>query len=249
MPDTWNRSTATGKASGDGAVPDWARLTPAGERLLNAASELFYQQGIHAVGVDTIAESAGTTKKTLYDRFGSKDSLVAMYLQRRAERWKRFVEDHLNGQGTETGEGEAAGDARRVAGEDPPDGAVERVLKVLEALEVWSAHHSRGCAFVNAYAEIGGTGHPGLAIIRDEKEWTRALYARLLREAGLDDTTAQAIGVQLSLLHEGTVVVMTAGDQPDVFEHARVAARQLIAAATLPMIMNTYAFHMAGKSS
>ena len=58
-------------------------LTPAGERLLEAASELFYSRGIRAVGVDLIADVAGTTKETLYDRFGSKDGLVVLYLRRR----------------------------------------------------------------------------------------------------------------------------------------------------------------------
>ncbi len=66
-------------------------LTPAGERLLDAASELFYRRGIRAVGVDLVAETAGTTKKTLYDRFGSKDELVALYLRRRARRWQSFL--------------------------------------------------------------------------------------------------------------------------------------------------------------
>ena len=64
-------------------------LTPAGERLLEAASTLFYRRGIRAVGVDLIAETAGTTKKTLYDRFGSKDELVARYLRRRSQTWPR----------------------------------------------------------------------------------------------------------------------------------------------------------------
>ena len=53
-------------------------LTEAGTRLLEAASELFYDRGVRAVGVDLIAETAGTTKKTLYDRFGSKDALVTV---------------------------------------------------------------------------------------------------------------------------------------------------------------------------
>ena len=70
-------------------------LTPAGERLLDAASELFYRRGIRAVGVDLVAETAGTTKKTLYDRFGSKDELVALYLRRRARRWQAFLFPYL----------------------------------------------------------------------------------------------------------------------------------------------------------
>ena len=70
-------------------------LTPAGHRLLDAASALFYARGIRAVGVDLIAEEAGTTKKTLYDCFGSKDALVALYLRRRAMRWQEFLRSRL----------------------------------------------------------------------------------------------------------------------------------------------------------
>ena len=66
-------------------------LTEAGTRLLDAASDLFYLRGVRAVGVDLIAETAGTTKKTLYDRFGSKDALVALYLLRRAHRWREHL--------------------------------------------------------------------------------------------------------------------------------------------------------------
>jgi len=134
------------------------RTTPAGERLLHAASELFYTRGIHAVGVDLIAETAGTTKKTLYDRFGSKDALVAQYLSRRFERWQAHVTTWL-------------------------DGVTEdRVLAVLDALEDWLGDH--GCAFINAHAEIGRSDHPAIAVIRAEKQWMRDLYERLAAEAG-----------------------------------------------------------------
>lgn len=137
------------------------RTTPAGERLLTAASELFYTRGIHAVGVDLIAETAGTTKKTLYDRFGSKDKLVAQYLQRRFERWQAHLERWL-------------------------DGVTEdRAVAVLDALEEWLGGH--GCAFINAHAEIGHLDHPAIAVIRAEKQWMRDLYTRLAEEAGVPD--------------------------------------------------------------
>src|SRR6476659_2096112 len=95
-------------------------LTEAGSRLLEAASDLFYDRGVRAVGVDLIAETAGTTKKTLYDRFGSKDALVALYLLRRAHRWREYLLARL----AETGRGGGA------------DGEAQ-VLLVFEALEAW----------------------------------------------------------------------------------------------------------------
>ncbi len=180
-------------------------MTPAGERLLATASELFYRRGIHAVGVDLIAEQAGTTKKTLYDRFGSKDNLVALYLRTRFERWQAFVDE-------------------RLAAVEPGPG---RVLAAFDVLEEWLAGNVCGCAFVNANAEIGRTDHPGVAVIRAEKQWMRERYEELAREAGLP----ASLGAHLHLLHEGAIVALTAGGQEDAVANAKSAVRELLAAA------------------
>lgn len=181
-------------------------LTPAGERILTVASELFYARGIRAVGVDLIAEEAGTTKKTLYDRFGSKDGLVQRYLTRRYSLWC----DHV----TEFVDALEPGDAR--------------ILGVYDALDVWMRDNHRGCGFVNAFAEFGGTDSPVLAIIESEKAWTRSLFARLATEAGYPD--AEQLGTRLSVLHEGAVVMGTAGARDDAIVVARGIASDLLAA-------------------
>jgi AcrR family transcriptional regulator len=178
-------------------------LTPAGERLLAAAADLFYRRGIRAVGVDLVAEVAGTTKKTLYDRFGSKDELVALYLRRRARQWQAFLAVRL---------GRASGTAR--------------VLAVFDALAEWLQEQDRGCAFVNAHAEVGGTGHPAEPVIRAEKEWMRGLFITLVDEAGL---AGASLGPQLHLLYEGATVAHTAGGRPDAVAVARTAAARLLA--------------------
>lgn len=171
-------------------------LTDAGTRLLDAASELFYDRGVRAVGVDLIADSAGTTKKTLYDRFGSKDALVTLYLLRRAHRWR----EHLLG---------------RLA---PVDAASEaRVLRVFEVLEEWMGTQRRGCAFVNAYAELGEGEHPAVPVIRAEKAWMRALFDEL--------TGDPEVGAHVHLVYEGTLVVLTAGADPRAVDDARRAVR------------------------
>jgi len=181
-------------------------LTPAGERLLGVASELFYRRGIHAVGVEQIAEVAGTTKKTLYDQFRSKDRLVAAYLGRRAERWREFCLGYLD--------------------EHAPEPGSRRVLAVYDALEQWHHGNERGCAFVNAWAELGGTDHPGCSVVRADKQWMRELFERLVRDVpGLD---ARALGGQLHLLYEGALVVSTAGGRPDAIDEARAAADRLL---------------------
>jgi AcrR family transcriptional regulator len=169
------------------------RTTPAGERLIAAASALFYRQGIRAVGVDLIAETAGVTKKTLYDRFGSKDALVALYLERRAVVWQEFLRDEMDGR---------------------------PLVDVFDVLARWLREQDRGCAFVNAYAEVGGTGHPAEEVIRAEKDAMRAwLVARAVAE-GLPER----VGEEVHLLYEGASVLATAGGVSDAPARAKRAA-------------------------
>ena len=96
-------------------------MTPAARRALEAAARLFYERGIHAVGVDLIAAEAGVTKKTLYDRFGSKEQIVVEYLADRDERWRTFLAQRL--------------DAARPA-------SAARVLAVFDASRVWTEENS-----------------------------------------------------------------------------------------------------------
>lgn len=184
--------------------------TPAGEKILVTAAELFYERGIRGVGVDLIAEEAGVTKKTLYDRFGSKDALVAAYLTRRHERWVAWFSERLA--------------ARRAAGAEPGAG---QVLAALELAEEWAEANTRGCAFVNAHGEIGGTGHPGNAVILADKQYMLGVFTGLLRDAG--HPGAEQLGAQLHLLYEGAMIAHTTRAQPAAFAAARAAANALLA--------------------
>ena len=194
----------------DDFLAEPALLTPAGERILTAAAQLFYAHGIRATGMDAVAEAAETTKKTIYDRFGSKDALVAFYLIRRARRWQHFLDAALDRQ--------------------PP--GPHRIIAVFDALEQWSDGTGRGCAFVNAYAEIGiGIGiddHPGIAVIRAEKAWMRSRFTALVAEAGIQD--AERVASVVQLLYEGAQVIYDVGNVPDALAAARDATRQLLAA-------------------
>lgn len=133
--------------------------TSAGVRLLDAAEELFYHRGITRVGVDLVVDTAGTTKRTLYQRFGSKDGLVAAYLQRRASRWQDRVLTALSEAAPGT-QGDALGVLFGVADD-------------------WAAANPRGCAFVNAWAELSAH-ETAVVVIREEKEWMRRLFERLV---------------------------------------------------------------------
>ena len=189
-------------------VPELAPLTPGARRVLDAASRLFYERGIHSVGVDTIAEAAGVTKKTLYDRFGSKEALVVSYLQHRDARWRDHVEACL----------------ARV-----PEPGVERVLAVFDAAISWSDEHSpKGCSAINARAEIGDghDGHPVFPEVSRQKAWLLRLFEDLCREAGTQDPAAAARA--LMLLHEGAIVTVGMETFARPFERARAVARVLL---------------------
>lgn len=191
------------------ATPD-RPLTPAARRILDVASELFYWRGIHAVGVDTIAAEAGVTKKTLYDRFGSKDALIAAYLSKRDEQWRQVVTEHLG---------------REHA--DP----VDRALAPFDALAEWmgSGRTDRGCSFVNAFAELADPQHPGQRVIRAEKQWLRDRFVELVVAAGVADP--ERLASQLVTLHEGAIVTFAVLGERESVLATKDAARQLLAAA------------------
>ena len=173
-------------------------LTSAGRKVLTAASELFYRDGINSVGVALVAETAGVTKKTLYDCFGSKDALVVRYLQYRDQRWWTFLEHRL----------ETAGD----------DG----VLVLFDAyLDHPELDTTRGCAFLNAAAELR-VDHPGVAVIRDHKDGIRRRLAELVDQAhpAADPEVVGALVTTLFLILEGAIAHRRF-DTPERFHDAR----------------------------
>jgi AcrR family transcriptional regulator len=190
-------------------------MTEAGTRLLDAASDLFYLRGVRAVGVDLIAETAGTTKKTLYDRFGSKDALVALYLLQRAHRWREHLLTRLADAGVDLAVPDRGDPGHDAIGHGESPGREKGVLVVFDAVQDWMGTQRRGCAFVNAYAELGESDHPAVPVIRAEKAWMRALFDALAGDA--------ALGAHLHLLYEGTLVVLTAGGNPQAAGEARRA--------------------------
>jgi AcrR family transcriptional regulator len=180
--------------------------TPGAERLLAAASDLFYRDGIHAVGVDTIAAAAGVTKKTLYDQFGSKEALAVAYLRGRDARWREFLEREL---------------------ELVPSGSPDRILAVFDASAQWALDNStKGCSAINARAEVSDPTHPVAAEATRQKKWMRDLFERLCREAGLAD--ADRVADTMMLLYEGALVTTGMGTFADPFAAGRAAAAALL---------------------
>ncbi|MFJ8644186.1 MULTISPECIES: TetR/AcrR family transcriptional regulator [unclassified Streptomyces] len=186
-------------------MQDTRPLTPAGERVVAAAEELFYDRGITAVGVDLIAEHSGVTKRTLYNQFGSKDRLVAAYLAARDRRWQSLVRATV----------------------DACDDPVEAVTAPFEALRVWSGTNARGCAFINALAELPDASHPAYVIAADQKRWLVDLFEELATAAGC--SAPGALATQLLVLHEG--VLATQPLPLDTLPGSVELARSLVRAA------------------
>lgn len=158
-------------------APGAARAS-ARERLLAAANELFYAEGIHSVGIDRIIEHAGVAKASLYNTYGSKDELVAAYLRTRHAK----LENRIN---------------RAVERHRSPR---QRLLAVFDAqAESFADPGFHGCAFANATAESHDSRADEAAA--DYRRWLRSLLTDLSAEAGARDP--EALARQLHLLYDG----------------------------------------------
>jgi AcrR family transcriptional regulator len=177
------------------------------ERVLDAAGRLFYEHGIHSVGVDLVAGEAGVTKKTLYARFGSKDALVEQWLKRRDQRWREHV--------------------RTVVKRNPHAPPARRLLLIFDALEAWTAtENHRGCGFVNAHAELPDSGHPGRRVIGEDKIWLLGCLRSLAEQAGAREP--RKLAYSLLILLEGATVTASLGVVPGAVAQAKLVAKMLI---------------------
>jgi AcrR family transcriptional regulator len=157
---------------------------PPRARILAAAGELFYRHGIRAVGVDSIAEAAGTNKMTLYRHFESKDELVAEYLRQQASKAEGWWAD--------------------IGAKHPGDplGHIRAWLAAMAAHVVDC--DSRGCALANAAVELPEKHHPARAVIEETKRRQRDALIRLCDEAGLAEP--EMLADEFLLLIEGARV-------------------------------------------
>jgi AcrR family transcriptional regulator len=171
--------------------------------ILKVADRLFYEQGIRAIGVNAIAEEAGISKKTLYRHFSSKDDLVVAYLQ---GRFRPLPE----------------------ASSKPP---AQQILANLEwiARSLAGAEDFRGCAFLNAIAELGRENSEARRLAVSYKESRRIWYRDLLSTLDVDDP--DTLATQLSLLVDGAYAAALIRKDPHTMQSAIAAARTLLKAA------------------
>jgi AcrR family transcriptional regulator len=177
------------------------------ERILATASELFYREGIRAIGVDTVVEQSGVSKTSLYRLFDSKDALIAAFAAEQDRlfwaRWDQIEQQHAD---------------------DPP--------ALLEALLSGIAQRIgrpafRGCPFLNLATEFPDQNHPGRVIARDNKEEMRARLATIVAKLGVRDPNRTAS--QIALIINGAYVTGLLAETADLRSNLVDAAMKLLA--------------------
>jgi AcrR family transcriptional regulator len=159
------------------------RRPPPRERIAGAARDLFHKHGIRGIGVDAIAEAAGTNKMTLYRHFGSKDDLIIQCLRDvalEAEAWWGELATEYPGEPLAQLHAWVLGCAECVFGDE------------------------RGCDLANAAVELAECDHPARRVIEEIKTEHRNRLANLCAEAGI--AQADLLADTLSLLIEGARV-------------------------------------------
>jgi AcrR family transcriptional regulator len=161
------------------------------QRLLAAAGDLFYRQGIGAVGVNLVSKAAGVSKRTMYQQFASKDELIAASLDEAGEAIMRMYlppGDLLN--------------SKRPAR--------EQILAVFDAQGDWAgAPEFRGCPFINTATELPDPQHPARAVVLRYKLRLRDFFAAEAERGGSADP--QQLADQLLILFDGAIMESVLG--------------------------------------
>jgi AcrR family transcriptional regulator len=177
------------------------------DRILDTASELFYRDGYHAVGIDTIVERSGVAKMTLYRHFPSKDELIAAYLGRANAEFTVWLEAAM-------------------AGARDPEAKLVAAFRATAKLA--TSARCLGCTFQAAASEFPELDHPGHRVALEHKERILARLAGLARDARL--RSPDVLAEQLLLLMDGAWVAARMFGPNSHASSVDEAARALIAA-------------------
>jgi AcrR family transcriptional regulator len=207
MPGDMIGGTGSGATAGTAGARAGTRRPSPRERLLEAADELFYADGVKWGGIDRVLERADVARASLYGTFGSKDELIRAYLERRME----------------------ASQARLRAAAAGRDDPRERLLSVFDAQAATFAQPGyRGCAFNRASAEAQPDS-AAYEVPRRYRRWFRGFLTGLAAAAGAPDPGQLAR--QIHLLYDGAMTARSLDADADVTASARAAAGALLDAA------------------
>lgn len=180
------------------------------ERILETAAELFYAEGIRAIGVDTIIARARVAKASFYKYFPSKDDLVVAFLKRRGVQWRELLQ--------------------RAVERQSPDPA-GRPLAVFDVLaQRFAKPEFRGCAFINSMIEIADRRHAAHAAADEHKRAVTAYLAELLHATGISD--AETLAHEFIVLMDGAIVTALREGSPRAAQSAKRIAATLLREAT-----------------
>jgi AcrR family transcriptional regulator len=164
-------------------TPTPKRPSAARTRLIDSATRLFYEEGIHAVGVDRIIDEAAVTRATLYNQFGGKENLVLAYLRNEDEMLRALF-------------------AQAGAEVTDPAQLVDAVIEGIAA-DI-RLRHTRGCPFINAAAEYPDADGAVRRLIDEHREWFRSTLQAVAEQAGLESPAD--VAASLVLLRDAALV-------------------------------------------
>ncbi len=177
------------------------------DRILNTASDLFYKEGVHSVGIDRIIAESGVAKMSLYNHFKSKDALIAAWLEQRDENWRRWFVERVEQLATDPG---------------------DRLLAIFDALREWFEQPDfRGCAFINSTVELVEPQHPGYQVAMAHQQAILAYILSLVQATNLPEP--ETLAQQLLILAEGAIVIAMMQRNSASAIVAKRAASKLIA--------------------
>jgi len=185
------------------------------ERILRAATRLFYRHGIQNTGIAALTDAAHVSTRTFYQHFATKNALIEAYLRR--------YETHLRGDDAET----PMAAERQLERDDLPPS--ERLLAIFDPLESHTNAVVRGCPFHNAAVEAAGEIPAVAHLVELHKKTFRDRLTDIAAEAGATDP--RSLGRQLAVIFEGALALSTSCNDKQVIADARRAAATLIRAA------------------
>ena len=173
------------------------------ERLLDTADELFYKEGVRAVGIDRVLAEADAAKASLYTHFGSKDDLIAAHVERRVAGARAHIEAHL--------------------ASTPPN---ERALRFFDWVVEWvKSPDFRGCPLQHIVAEFSDPQHPARVIAAEQRQWLLSRFTEWARAAKAANPGATAGA--LVVLFDGAIAA-SEQDGPQRARDARWMAERLL---------------------
>ena len=184
------------------------------QQLIQTAFELFYEHGIHAVGINQILQTAGVAKKTLYNHFASKDELIQAVVDYRDENFYNWL-------------------ASRV---DQVKPGYDGLNELFDAVDDWINNKVslltdfHGCFFINTCAEFNDPHHPLHQQCQQHKNRVNRLIERQIRALGISESAIDYVTESISLLKEGAIVMAHVQGDLNSAEKAKAMAWIVLAA-------------------